>query len=242
MTLRGATVMVTGGAQRLGRAIAMAFAKEGSNLIVNYNRSVQAARSIRREAEALGIKVTLAQADVSDARQFDLMLQQLPSRVDVLIANAGLFYRTPLRDVTESDWETLLRANFYTALIPATRLGQRMMEQKHGCIIILADVAGVRPWRDYAPYCIAKSCAVALTKHLAIELAPHVRVNAIAPGPILFPPDFDETARRREVQRTLLKRQGDPRDICEAALFLARHDYVTGAVLPVDGGRLLVRS
>jgi NAD(P)-dependent dehydrogenase (short-subunit alcohol dehydrogenase family) len=105
--------------------------------------------------------------------------------------------------------------------------------------VALADVAGIRPWANYAPYSVAKSCVIAYAKALANRLAPAVRVNCVAPGPILFPPSFDPEARRREISRTLLKRQGHPSQVSDAVLYLARSDYVTGAVVPVDGGRLL---
>ncbi len=108
-----------------------------------------------------------------------------------------------------------------------------------GSIVALADVAALRPWRGYLAYNIAKAGVVALVRTLAKELAPEVRVNAIAPGPVLFPPGFDPQARQREIERTLLKREGLPDHVADAALFLCRNDYVTGVVLPVDGGRLL---
>jgi NAD(P)-dependent dehydrogenase (short-subunit alcohol dehydrogenase family) len=139
----------------------------------------------------------------------------------------------------EADWDDMMRLSFDTFRIPARRIGHQMREQGAGAIVALADVAGIRPWADYAPYCIAKSCVIAYAEALAIRLAPAVRINCIAPGPILFPPSYELEAQRREISKTLLKRQGHPEEISEAVLYFARNDYVTGTVLPVDGGRLL---
>jgi NAD(P)-dependent dehydrogenase (short-subunit alcohol dehydrogenase family) len=114
-----------------------------------------------------------------------------------------------------------------------------MQRQGAGCIVALADVAALRPWADYVPYCVAKRAVVALVQELAVRLAPQVRVNAIAPGPVLFPDDFPAAARAREVARTRLRRTGTPQHISAAVRYLATNDYVTGTLLPVDGGRLL---
>jgi NAD(P)-dependent dehydrogenase (short-subunit alcohol dehydrogenase family) len=114
-----------------------------------------------------------------------------------------------------------------------------MRDHGGGAIITFADVAALRPWAEYAPYCAAKAGVVALTQALAKELAPTVRVNAIAPGPVLFPDDFDAEARAREIGRTLLRRAGEPEHVADAVVTLLRNDYMTGVVLPVDGGRLL---
>ena len=114
-----------------------------------------------------------------------------------------------------------------------------MREHGGGCIVALADVAGIRPWADYLPYSVAKAGVIALTQGLAKALAPSVRVNAVLPGPVLFPDDFDPAAREREVARTLLKRAGSPRHVADAVLALVRNDYLTGVLLPVDGGRIL---
>lgn len=241
-SLRGATALITGGARRLGRHIALRLAREGAGVAISYHHSGGDAADTVRAARALGVRALAIQADASDPPQVDQMLAQVLatfSRLDVFIANAGAFRRTPLPEVSEADWDEMIRLNFQTALAPARRIGQHMRNNAGGCIVAIADVAGIRPWREYIPYSVAKSCVIALTEALAIELAPTVRVNAIAPGPILFPDDFDAAARQREINQTLLHRQGDPAQVAEAVVYLARNDYVTGTILPVDGGRLL---
>ncbi len=242
MELRGATALITGGAHRLGRHIALRLAREGAHVAINYHHSGSDAADTARAADALGARSLTVQADASDPLQVEHMLARILatfSRLNVFVANAGAFRRTPLPEVSEADWDDMIRLNFQTMLLPAQRIGWHMRDNGGGCIVAIADVAGIRPWRDYIPYSIAKSCVVALTEALAIELAPSVRVNAIAPGPILFPDDFDAAARQREINQTLLRRQGDAAQVAEAVVYLARNDYVTGTVLAVDGGRLL---
>jgi NAD(P)-dependent dehydrogenase (short-subunit alcohol dehydrogenase family) len=147
--------------------------------------------------------------------------------------------RTPLAQATEADWDDMFRLNFETFRVPAERIGPRMQQQGAGTIVALADVAALRPWADYLPYCLAKRAVIALVQNLAQRLAPAVRVNAIAPGPVLCPDDFPAAARARVVARTALRRGGTAADISAAVRYLATSDYVTGTVLPVDGGRLL---
>jgi NAD(P)-dependent dehydrogenase (short-subunit alcohol dehydrogenase family) len=129
--------------------------------------------------------------------------------------------------------------NLRAAFLSARAFGLAMRAGNGGVIIMLADTAGTRPWIGYTPYSVAKAGVIALTHALARELAPSVRVNAIAPGPILFPDDYGSEQQRREIDRTLLKRKGEPEDISQAAIALIRNDYITGALLPVDGGRTL---
>jgi len=243
MKLRGATALITG-ARRLGREIALGLAREGTNVALCYRVSRDAAEHTARQARDYGVQALALPADAADAEQMeDLVSRVLPQLgpIDLLVAGAGAFRRTPFRTLTESDWDEMMRDNLDVFLVPATRIGRRMKARGGGCIIALADIAALRPWADYAPYSIAKSGVVALAHGLARELAPEVRVNAIAPGPILFPADGDATAFRREIERTLLKRHGESTDIVQAVLFLAQAEFVTGIVLPVDGGRLLVR-
>lgn len=242
MRLSGSTALVTGGAHRLGRQISLALANAGSNVVVHYNASAAAAEETVRLARDAGVDALAVRADASDPLQVERMLESTSARfhrIDLFVANAGVLRRTPIASLRETDWEDMFRLNFDTFRVPGQRIGRRMQEQGAGCIVALADVAGIRPWAHHAPYSIAKSCVIAYARVLARRLAPAVRVNCIAPGPILFPPSYDSDARQREISRTLLRRQGHPEQISDAVLYLARSDYVTGAVLPVDGGRLL---
>ena len=243
MHLRGATALITGGAHRLGRAVALALADAGADVAFTYLSSAAAARDTLRAVESHGVRALALRADASDDRQVSRMLAEVIAtfaRVDLWVANAGVFRRTPLATVAQRDWDDMLRLNFATFLVPSQHIGPLMQRQGAGCIVAMTDVAALRPWADYIPYCVAKRAVLALAQGLAARLAPQVRVNAIAPGPVLFPPDFPRAARAREIARTRLGRAGDPADIAAAVRYLATNDYVTGTVLPVDGGRLLV--
>lgn len=243
MELRRSRALITGGARRLGRAIALSLADAGAHVAFTYHSSHRAAAATRRAIEARGVRALALQADAADDAQMARVIEQVTAaftRLDLWVANAGEFRRTPLRSVRERDWDDMLRLNFATFLVPARRIGPLMRRQGSGCIIAMADVAAIRPWVDYIPYCVAKRAVVSLTQELAVQLAPQVRVNAIAPGPVLFPRGFPAAMRAREVGRTRLRRVGAPRHVTAAVRYLATNDYVTGTVLPVDGGRLLV--
>lgn len=242
MHLRGATALITGGAHRLGREIALTLADAGADVAFTYLSSGAAAQDTLRAIEARGVRGLALRADAADDAQTARALADIGAifpRLDLWVANAGVFRRTPLARAGERDWEDMWRLNFMTFLVPARRIGPQMQRQGAGCIIAMADVAALRPWADYIPYCVAKRAVVALVQDLARRLAPRVRVNAIAPGPVLFPNGFPAAVRAREIARTALRRAGEPRDIAAAVRYLATSEYVTGTLLPVDGGRLL---
>jgi pteridine reductase len=240
--LDGNVAVVTGAARRLGAATALALAHAGCHVVINYRASAAAAEATAAQARAAGVKALTVQADVSDAAQVASLLETTLhefGRVDSLVANAGTFRRMPLATVTQSDWDEMLTDNLRTTFLCAQQFGVHMQAHAGGAIVLLADIAGLRPWADYLPYSVAKAGVIALTQGLAKALAPSVRVNAIAPGPVLFPDDYDPVLQQREVARTLLKRQGTPENVADAVVALVRNDYITGVVLPVDGGRLL---
>jgi len=233
-------VVLTGAAKRIGAAVARDLGAAGWRVVINYFRSQQAADATVTELIASGTEAIAVQADVSDAAQVqDLLDRTLAQfgRVDALIANASTFHRTALATLTAEQWREAIDNNLTAAALPSIIFGRWMQQHQGGAIVAMADVAGDRPWRDYLPYSVAKAGVIALTRGLARELAPQVRVNAIAPGPMLFPDDMEESGRAREIGRTLLKRAGTPQHIASAVRFLLDNDYVTGAVLPVDGGR-----
>jgi pteridine reductase len=240
MQLRGANVLITGGAHRLGRAIGLRLAEAGANVAFTYLSSRAAAADTVRALEQRGVRALALRADASNERQVAGVLTRVRRTlggIDLFVANAGVFRRTPLADATPADWDDMLRLNFETCRVPAERVGALMRRQGRGAIVALGDVSAHDPWADYLPYCVAKRAVVSLAMHLARTLAPQVRVNVIAPGPVLMPEDFPAAARRREIRRTLLQREGSGEDIAAAVQYLAEADYVTGVVLPVDGGR-----
>jgi len=245
--MQGKAILITGGAKRVGAAIARRLHGLGAAVMIHY-------RSSRDEAEALCDELNHRRANTAALVQGDLHhTEQLPAlvaavvarfgRLDVLINNASSFYPTAVGQISERDWHDLIGANLKAPLF-LSQAAAAALRHSRGCIVNIADIHAERPMKSYVVYSIGKAGVVALTKSLAHELGPEVRVNAIAPGPILWPeedPTFDDQERRRIVAHTLLKREGSPEDIARAAVFLIRDAaYVTGVILPVDGGRSAV--
>ncbi len=235
--------LVTGGARRIGRRIALSLAARGCHVAITYNTSekeaLQTVRAIRRH-RVRGLALRADQRRPGEVKQAVEDLLAVFPRVDILVNNASSFYPTPLGKATEEQWEDLIQANLAGPWRFAQALGPVMKRRRAGKIINIVDTAAFIPWTDYLPYCAAKGGLVALTRGLARALAPHVQVNGIAPGPILFPPGISKREREAAVRKTLLKRQGSPEDIARAVLFLLEgSDFITGVILPVDGGRML---
>lgn len=243
MKLRGKVALVTGGARRIGRALAVALAERGCRVAITYRASSREAASAVREIERSGTEGFAVRADQRDPQQVKAAVRSVLRRfgqVDILVNNASSFYPTHLETTTPAQWNDLIGSNLAGPFWFSQALGPLMKRSGSGKILNLADVSFLSPWTDTLPYCAAKGGVVTLTLGLAKALAPQVQVNAIAPGPILFPADVTPGERRRAVQRTLLKRVGSPEDIVAAALFfLEGSDFVTGVILPVDGGRRL---
>lgn len=242
MQIENKVAVVTGAARRIGACIAATLAERGASVVVNYRTSADDAAATVERIRARGGRAVAIGADVARADDADRLLSDTLAafgRVDILVNNASTFRRTPLESTTDADWEQMLGDNLHAARRPALLLGAWMRDHDGGVIVNIADTAAERPWRHYLPYSVAKAAVVALTRGLAKELAPAVRVNAIAPGPIVFPPDFDAAARDREIARTLLGREGEPQNIADAVVALVENDYITGVLLPVDGGRTL---
>lgn len=241
MDLKGKTALVTGGARRVGRAITLTMARAGANVVVNYNTSGEDARRTAAEAEALGVQALPVAADVTDYEQVTAMVDAAADRfgsIDVLVNNASTFYPTPIGEVTEADWRDLVGSNLAAPFFLAQAAAPRLRAAR-GCIVNIADVYGHRPLAGHPVYSAAKAGLLMLTRALALELGPEVRVNSISPGAVLWPED-DDPGRRRVIDGIALGRSGNPGDVARAALFLARDaPYVTGQDLAVDGGRLL---
>jgi len=240
--LSGRTVLITGGARRVGATLARALHAAGANLVIHYRRSSsEAARLAKDLNEERPRSAALVQGDLLEPGELRTVSEAAVKafgQLDVLINNASSFYPTPIGEVTEQHWNDLVGSNLKAplflsqALAPALRLTQ-------GLILNLADIHGMRPLRRYTTYCVAKAGLIMLTKSLARELGPHVRVNAIAPGPVMWPEDVtDRTLQKKIIDRTLLKRAGSPEDVARAALFFCTEaPFVTGQILAVDGGR-----
>ncbi len=240
MTLRGRIVLVTGGAKRLGRALALGMARRGAHVIITYRTSAPEARRVVAELTRLGSRALAVRADLSRAADVRALMDRIRrryDRLDVLINSAANFERSPFRRLTERHWDAALDTNLKGSFLCAL-YGSRLM--RRGKMLNIADWAGVRPYRGYLPYCVSKAGVIGLTKALAKELAPRVQVVAIAPGPILPPERMTPAERRRVVRRVPLRRWGSPDDIVATALFLIEGtDFMTGSVVFVDGGQLI---
>jgi NAD(P)-dependent dehydrogenase (short-subunit alcohol dehydrogenase family) len=181
--------------------------------------------------------------DITQSADVDAVVQHSIDRfgrIDILVNNASNYYKTPFDTLTEAQWDDLVGTNLKGTFLVCKRVADEMLKAGSGKIINLADWAGFRPYKDYIPYCVAKAGVIALTKALAKTLAPHIQVNAIAPGPVMLPEDFSDSLRQAVVRATPLKRLGSASDVARTVVFLVEgSDFITGAIIPVDGGRLI---
>lgn len=230
--------LVTGGAQRVGKAIALELARAGYDLIIHYHRSAEAAQATVAEIAALGREATPIAADLADPAALDGLFDTIAGRWDqlaVLVNSAASFPHTPVGSVSVAQWDALmalnLRAPFFCAQRAAALMGQG------GVIVNIADVAGEIPWAGFVPYGISKAGILMLTRGLAVALAPEIRVGGVAPGPVLLADDATPEQLRQATARTLLKRVGTAEDVARAVRFIVESPYLTGETIFVDGGR-----
>jgi NAD(P)-dependent dehydrogenase (short-subunit alcohol dehydrogenase family) len=239
--LQGHVVLVTGGAKRIGRAIALTLGRAGADVIVNYNLSRDGALSTVREIGALGVRVAALRADVSRPRQIAAMFRAIEKRfgqLDLLVNNAGVFFPRKWDEVEEKDWDRVLGANLKGPFFCAQAAARMMMRQGSGNIINISSLGGLQAWPSYMHYCASKAALISLTRSLAKALAPTIRVNSVAPGTILFPDEERDATLRKIICTTPLQKAGAAEDIAQMVLFLAIHsEFITGQVFSVDGGK-----
>ncbi len=236
-------VLITGGGKRVGAAICRRLHAAGANVMLHYRASAGEARLLQAELNHdRPDSVALIQADLLDHSKLASLVDQTQNRfgkLDALVNNASSFYPTPVGEITAADFEDLVGTNLRAPLLLA-QAAAPLLRKSQGAIVNITDIHADRPLRNYVVYSVAKAGLVGLTRALARELAPEVRVNAVAPGPILWPDEelFDELARQRIISSTPLKREGVPEDVAKAVHFLlADAPYVTGETINVDGGR-----
>lgn len=235
------TAFITGAGVRIGSAVARALGRAGYDLALHAHRSMAPLESLAAELRALGREVTLYSGDLSDPNAVDALgarIRQAHPALDVVVHNAGLYERVDFAAVSREQYRRMLGVNldapfFLTqALLPSLRAGRDPV------VVHLTDIGGERAVSHYAHYSVSKAGLVMLTRALAVELAPHVRVNAISPGVVAFPEDFDAAAREAVLQHVPLGREGSVEDVARLVVFLAREaPYLTGQVIAVDGGR-----
>lgn len=242
--LDGKVVLVTGAARRLGAAVARRLHAGGARIMLHYRSAEEDALGLQKELNARRAgSVALVQADLLDPAGLPEMVRNTLARferLDALVNNASSFYPTPLGTIGEKDWNDLMGTNLRAPLF-LSQAAAPALKKSGGCIVNIIDIHAERPLKNFPVYCAAKAGLAGLTRAMARELAPEVRVNGVSPGPILWPDEdglFDEVARQRTVSHTLMKRTGEPEDIARAVHYLiADAPYVTGQILAVDGGR-----
>jgi len=241
--IEGKVALVTGAARRVGRAIALALAERGAELVIHYLDSEREAQEVLALAKQAGGRPVAVRGDVSISADVNRIVEtalQAFGRIEILVNNAAIFYRTPFEKLTEEDWDLFLDVNLKGPFLLCRKVGEIMIRQGRGKIINLADIAGRKVWAEYIPYSVSKAGLIALTKGLAKALAPAVQVNAIAPGAVLLPDGTTPDERERAIRRIPLDRLGSPEDIARAAVYLIENDFITGEILTVDGGQHLL--
>ena len=241
--MQGKVVLITGGAKRVGAAICRRLHAAGATLMLHYRESAGEARLLQAELNnQRKDSVALIQADLLDLGKLQSVVDQTlqtHGKLDALVNNASSFFQTPVGEITAAQWEDLIGTNLRAPLF-LSQAAAPALKKTQGAIVNITDIHADRPLKNYVVYSVAKAGLVGLTRSRARELAPEVRVNAVAPGPILWPDDatFDELSRQRIISHTLLRREGTPEDIAKAVHFLlVDATYVTGETINVDGGR-----
>ena len=242
-SLAGKTVLITGGAKRVGAEIARELHAAGANLVIHYRKSSKEAEALAEELNGTrGKSAAIVPGELLEIEKLPVLVEfavRSFGGLDVLINNASTFYPTKIGEITPQAWDDLLGTNLKVPTF-LSQAAAPALRQSRGLIINIVDIHALRPLRDHAVYCTAKAGLHMLTRSLAKELGPEVRVNGIAPGPILWPSGQaqDQAKRDKIIERTILKRMGSPEDIARTALFFAADaPYVTGQILAVDGGR-----
>lgn len=249
MKLQGKYALVTGAAHRVGKAIALALAAQGVNIAVHYGRSTEAARTTLTEIQALGVQAFSVSADLRDPAHIAALFARVEAefgQLDILVNSAANFVKRPFLDTTVEDWKNVMQANLRAPFI-CTQHAARLMRQtarpadQPAAIINIADILGIHHYDGFAVHGLSKSGVIHLTRYTAVELGPDIRVNAVAPGPVMPPAHMDPDGPEwlNMGARLPLKRTGDTAMVGQAVVFLAQADYITGTLIPVDGGEHL---
>ena len=235
--------MVTGGARRVGKALSLALARAGADVIVNYNRSADEAQATVSEIEALGRRARAIHADVANSTDIRLLVDAITSefgRLDILVNNAATFERAPFLEIDEAQWDHVLGVNLKGPILLTQACAPLLQQNGDGVVINIADLSAFQPWPSYAHHAVSKAGLVHLTKVTARALAPAIRANCIAPGTVLPPEDYTGEGGDGTSDRRAVRQPGTPEEVARALLYLVESNFVTGEVVIVDGGRLLL--
>ncbi len=240
MRLKGQIIWITGSAKRVGRVCALACAREGADIVVHCRASRSEGEEVVREIEALGRRAMLVQGDHSESADVHRMVEEIGSQfggLTTLVNSAAGFPRARFEDITEEDFFSIVRTNLWGPFLCAQAAVPLLRKARPGRLVNVTDWAVARPYRFYAHYMAAKGGLDTVTRALARELAPEVLVNAIAPGPVLEPPDLKAEDREKVLAKIPVRRWGTPEDVAKALVFLLESDFLCGETITVDGGR-----
>jgi pteridine reductase len=239
--LRGRVALVTGAAKRLGRAVAVRLANEGADVAIHYGKSAAEARELAAEIEKLGQRAATFSAELTDVAAIQKLVADAAAHfggLDILINTAANFLETKFGETTEKTWNASLNTNLRAPFFCAQAAAPHLAKSGHGAIVNFADIGGILGWQEFLPHSLSKAGIILMTRILAKELAPAVRVNAIAPGTITMPGDPPEW-QADFIRRAPLRRTGRPDEIADAVLYLITAEFLTGQTLVLDGGRTL---
>jgi len=240
MDLKNKVALVTGAGVRLGQSIALKLAQLEMRVIIHYHRSEKGAKQTAKLTKNNKCEHFIMQANLKDISSIKMLVRKSEEKlgpISVLINNAADFFPTPFFSTNEEEWNHFFDINLKAPFFLSQSVAKNMKNRGEGKIINLVDVSVDRPWTGFLPYCSSKAGLCSLTKGLARTLAPEIQVNAIAPGTVLKPPNHSEMDIVSSVENSLLKRIGSSEDIANAVEYLLKADFVTGTILPVDGGR-----
>ncbi len=243
MDLNGKVALVTGGARRVGRELSLGLARAGADVVVNYCHSAAEAEATAADIVALGRRAITVRADLSRKTDIVRLVRETADafgRLDVLVNNSSTFESTPLLAIEEEEWDRVLGVNLKGPFFLAQAAHPLLRRDGGGVIVNIADLSGLQPWPSYAHHSISKAGLIHLTRVLARAFGPEIRANCIAPGTVLPPEDYTETQLRQSRERSVLHRIGSPDDVVRTLLFLVESDFVTGEIVVVDGGRMLL--
>jgi NAD(P)-dependent dehydrogenase (short-subunit alcohol dehydrogenase family) len=223
--------------------MALYLAQKGANISFSYYLTDEPWRETQEEVEKIGVKCLARQTEIRDSAQVTELVERTVSafgHVDVLINSASIWLRSPFLEITEAQWDQAMGVNLKGPYLASQAVAPHMLEQKKGLILNITDLSAFQVWSGYSHHAASKAGLVSLTKYLAVELAPHVRVNAIAPGTVLLPTNAGPEKIKWAVEKSVLGRVGSPQDVARLAEFLITNEFITGSVYFVDGGRSLV--
>ena len=242
MEIRGKVALITGGGARVGRAITLMLAQQGAHVVINYHTSAKSAEETAEAVNLLGVEAFPFQCDVSDYSAVEQMAGAIAARfggVDIIVNAASHFGKISIPTDDVEEWRRVTRISIDGAFFVVNSLVATMLERGGGAIVNIVDLSAWQPWPRFTAHAVGKAGLLALTRQLALELAPTIRVNAVAPGPVLPSPGSPESHQAAAARRTLLGRWGRPEDVSGAVRYLLEADYMTGEVIKVDGGEFI---